>query len=122
MKRRDLEAINAQFIISILLAITLIISFIVLYDEKQRIENKENILGDKYKYVNLFNHILFLLTLIYSLYVNYQQYQRKKGGQEAPFKHQVYASVFNVIGGIITLYVVLETWNQVNIDDFENTT
>ena len=122
MKRRDLEAINAQFIISILLAITLIISFIVLYDEKQRIENKENILGDKYKYVNLFNRILFLLTLIYSLYVNYQQYQQKKGGQEAPFKHQVYASVFNVIGGIITLYVVLETWNQVNIDDFENTT
>ena len=122
MKRRDLETINAQFLISILLAITLIISFIVLYDEKQRIENKDNILGNKYKYVNLFNRILFLLTLIYSLYVNYQQYQQKKEGQEAPFRHQVYASIFNLIGGIITLYVVIETWNNIDIADFENTT
>lgn len=122
MKKRDLEAINAQFIILTLLAITLIISFVVLYDEKQRIENKKNPLGDKYKYVNLFNRVLFLLTVIYSLYVNYQQYQRKRGVQEAPFKHQVYASIFNVIGGIITLYVVFETWNNVDIADFENTT
>ncbi len=122
MKKRDLETIDAQFLISTLLAITLIISFIVLYDEKQRIENKKNILGDKYKYINLFNRILFLLTLTYSLYINYQQYKQKKGWQEAPFKHQVYASIFNAIGGLITLYVVLETWNQVNISDFENTT
>ena len=70
MKKRDLETIDAQFLISTLLAITLIISFIVLYDEKQRIENKKNILGDKYKYINLFNRILFLLTLTYSLYIN----------------------------------------------------
>lgn len=122
MKKDELEVVNAQFLISILLSITLIISFILLLDEKKRILTGQRIFPKSYKYINLFNKILFVGILIYSLGVNYQQYEQNKKEDSAPFKNQVYASIFNLIGGIIILYVVIQTWNSQGSASLENTT
>lgn len=122
MKKNELEVVNAQFLISSLLLITLIISFSLLFDEKKRILTGKRLFPNSYKYINLFNKVLFVFVLIYSLGVNYIQYEQNKKGNSVPFKNQAYASIFNLIGGIIILYVVIQTWNNDEVASLENTT
>lgn len=125
MNNRQISLLNAQFFISFILAITLFVSFLITYDEKQKLLNKKRLFTDKNShYTNLLNRILFLLILIYNLYINYQQYdlEKQKRSDLAPFRKQIYASILNALAAVIILYVVYETWN--NSDDIapiENT-
>ena len=125
MNNRQISLLNAQFFISFILAITLFVSFLITYDEKQKLLNKKRLFTDKNShYTNLLNRILFLLILIYNLYINYQQYdlEKQKRSDLAPFQKQIYASILNALAAVIILYVVYETWN--NSDDIapiENT-
>lgn len=125
MNNRQISLLNAQFFISFILAITLFVSFLITYDEKQKLLNKKRLFTDKNShYTNLLNRILFLLILIYNLYINYQQYdlEKQKRSDLAPFQKQIYASILNALAAVIILYVVYETWNTSDdIAPIENT-
>ena len=73
MNKRQVTLLNNQFFISLVLAITLLMSFLLTYDEKQKLLNKKRIFTNQSaQYINLLNRILFLLIVIYNLYINSQ--------------------------------------------------
>lgn len=125
MNNRQVSLLNAQLFIAFILAITLLTSFLLTYDEKLKLLNKKRLFTDQNShYTNLLNRILFLLILIYNLYINYQQYEleKQKRSDLAPFRQQIYASILNTIAAVIILYVVYETLNtNADIAPIENT-
>ena len=125
MNNRQVSLLNAQLFIAFILAITLFTSFLLTYDEKQKLLNKKRLFTDQNShYTNLLNRILFLLILIYNLYINYQQYEleKQKRSDLAPFRQQIYASILNTIAAVIILYVIYETLNtNDDIAPIENT-
>ena len=119
--KEEIKILNAQFIISFCLIITIIISIFINYDVKQKVLHKKRIFSDEIKkYINLFNRIFFTLIVIYSLYISYLQYEIKKESNPDPYLHQVYANVLNLISALIFLYVVFETWNEDGLNNTQN--
>ena len=125
MNNRQISLLNAQLFISFILAITLLISTLLTYDEKQKLSNKRRLFDNQNShYINLLNRIIFLLILIYNLYINYQQYnlEKEKRTNLVPFIEQITATVLNILSAIIILNVIFETWNtKDNIAPIENT-
>ena len=125
MNNRQVSLLNAQLFISFILAITLLISTLLTYDEKQKLSNKRRLFDNQNShYINLLNRIIFLLILIYNLYINYQQYnlEKEKRTNLVPFIEQITATVLNILSAIIILNVIYETWNtKDNIAPIENT-
>lgn len=126
MKEKEIKLLNYQIITSILFIISIFISIILTYDEKQNILKKECIFSEKFdKYLNLFNRILALGVIAFIFYINYSTYeiQKQKRTNLDPFRHQIYASIFSVISALIVLYVVIENWYEnPNITSIENPT
>lgn len=124
MKNEKLKLLNYQIISSVLFIISIFISIILTYDEKQQVLKRQRLFNEQFdKYLNLFNRILALGIIIFILYINYVTYemQKKKRTNLDPFRHQIYASIFSVISALIVLYVVLENWHQnPNINSIEN--
>lgn len=125
MNNRQISLLNAQLFISFILAITLLISTLLTYDEKQKLSNKRRLFDNQNShYINLLNRIIFLLILIYNLYINYQQYnlEKEKRTNLVPLIEQITATVLNILSAIIILNVIYETWNtKDNIAPIENT-
>ena len=117
MNNRQIELLNSQFFISFILSITLLMSFLLTYNEKQKLLNKKMIFTTgSSQYVNLLNRILFTLILFYNLYINYEQYQleKEKKSDLSPFRNQIYATILNILSALIILYVIYQTWNTSN--------
>jgi magnesium-transporting ATPase (P-type) len=123
---RKIELLNYQLIITGLFIISLIISIILTYDQKEYISNKKRIFkSDFSKYLNLFNRLFTLFIIFSILYINYEDYKLNKNTKKniKPFEHQVIASLFSVVSAIIVLYVVIENWYESpNITSIENPT
>lgn len=117
MNNRQIELLNSQFFISFILSIILLMSFLLTYNEKQKLLNKKMIFTTgSSQYVNLLNRILFTLILFYNLYINYEQYQleKEKKSDLSPFRNQIYATILNILSALIILYVIYQTWNTSN--------
>lgn len=126
MREKELSLLNYQIITSVLFVISLIISIILTYDERQQLLKEPRLFSETFdKYLNLFNRIFALLIIIVILWINYETYKikKQKGGNIAPFRHQIYASIFSVISAVIVFYVVIENWySNPNITSIENPT
>lgn len=126
IKKESLDLLNIQLVSSILFIISVIISIILTYDEKQNLLKKQTIFSEQFdRYLNLFNRILALGIILVILYINYIGYKigKQKGSKLPPLEHQIIASIFSVISAIIVLYVVLENWEyNPNITSIENPT
>jgi len=126
MREKELSLLNYQIITSVLFVISLIISIILTYDERQQLLKEPRLFSETFdKYLNLFNRIFALLIIVVILWINYETYKIKeqKGGNIAPFRHQIYASIFSVISAVIVFYVVIENWySNPNITSIENPT
>jgi len=124
MKNKQIKLLNYQILSSILFIISIFISIILTYDERQQVLKKQRLFSEQFdKYLNLFNRIFALCIIIFILYINYAVYelQKQKKVNLDPFKHQIYASIFSVISALIVLYVVIENWYQnPNINSIEN--
>lgn len=126
MKEKQLTLLNYQIFTSVLFIISILISIILTFDEKQSVLKKPGLFSEQFdKRLNLFNRILALFIIVFILYINYETYklQQKKGSNLDPFRHQIYASIFSVISAVIVLYVVIENWySNPNITSIENPT
>jgi len=124
MKEKELRLLNYQILTSILFIVSVIISIVLTYDEKQQLLKKNRLFSETFdKYLNLFNRILSLSIVAFILYINYATYeiQKQKRSNLDSFRHQIYASIFSLISAIIVLYVVLENWEEnPNITSIEN--
>lgn len=126
MKEKELKLLNYQILTSVLFIISIIISIILTYDEKQELLDNKRLFSEKFdKRLNLFNRLLALFIILFILYINTETYkiQQFKRSNLAPFRHQIYASIFSVISALIVLYVVIENWeDNPNITSIENPT
>ena len=124
MKEKQVLIIDWQIILSMVFIITILISIIFSYDQRQRLLNKKTIFDKNIdKYLNLFNRIIVLIVILLLLYLNYLDYKINKDNinNPKPYYHQIIASVFSVISALIVLYVVIENWyDQPNITNIEN--
>jgi len=124
MKDKELQLLNYQILTSIVFVLSLIISIILTYDERQQLLKRKRLFSEKFdKYLNLFNRILALLVILIILYINYKNFEinKNKRSNPAPLIHQIYASILSVLSAIIVLYVVIENWYEnPNITSIEN--
>ena len=75
MNEKKVQLLNYQLIISGLFIISLVISIILTYDQKQETLDEQRLFSEKFdKYLNLFNRIFALSIIVAILYINYQDY------------------------------------------------
>ena len=71
MKEKQVLIIDWQIILSMVFIITILISIIFSYDQRQRLLNKKTIFDKNIdKYLNLFNRIIVLIVILLLLYLN----------------------------------------------------
>ena len=119
MYNRKKVILNIQFISTILFILSLLISLLLNYNEKQKLNNN-SIFSDSFVYyLSLFNKLLILLLSLIFLYCNYET---KKISNDrdilSDINLQIYANYLSIIAAIIILYVVYK--NKDSIIDFSN--
>lgn len=107
------ETATACFIIA------LIISYLLSYDKRLSLENKQKIFDDKMSQnLALFQTILVFIISLCFLYVNYKQYKLAKesnDGEQTDLLLQIETSVFAIISAIIGLYIIFKNYKKQNI-------
>lgn len=121
MKNEEIKNINYQLFGLGITIITVIISILLTYNELLIVERKPRLFSKKNTFnITLFNRALILLIALLFLYVNYRflNADRVKGKDTKNSKLQITASYLVIISGIIALYVVLNSSD--NLTDIEN--
>lgn len=122
-KKRELTAINIQIIASFASILTIIISIILLYNEKKDIKDEETIFTpEQTQKISVFNRQVLLLIAVIFLIVNYELYDisKKQGENLKPYSLQIVASYLTILASIITLYVVQNPEDTGEVVDVEN--
>lgn len=121
----QLYIINGQLIESILYLISVIVSIVIIIDQKKSLQNEERFLGNyNSKVITLINRLFLFLLAIWSIYLAYKSYEFAKNTNQSTssLKLQIFASFLAIIGAIIELYVVATDFQNTNfqIADIEN--
>ncbi|MBE6138150.1 MAG: hypothetical protein E7173_00205 [Firmicutes bacterium] len=119
----EIDAINVQIIASIISIGTVLISILLLYNQKLEMEEKEPILNaTQTQKLSTFNRTLILIIVIVFLIINFLLYKisKEEGEDLKPYNLQLVASVLTVIASGIALYVVLQAREGKQISDVEN--
>ncbi len=121
----QLYIINGQLIESILYLISVVVSIVVIIDQKKSLQNEERFLGNyNSKVITLINRLFLFLLAIWSIYFAYKSYEFAKNTNQSTssLKLQIFASFLAIIGAIIELYVVTTDFQNTNfqIADIEN--
>ncbi|MCM1371177.1 MAG: hypothetical protein NC181_04760 [Clostridium sp.] len=120
--QKEINLIYSQIYISILSILVIIISIVLLYNEKTYLKKEKPILSPKAtKYTSIFNRALALFTGLAFLYINYELYNISKEEDEdlKTYKYQILASFLTVIAAIIVLYVSTTSTTD-SVSDVEN--
>ena len=122
-RQEEINLLNLQIITSITVIITVIISLLLTYNQKQDIKNKKTIFTKKQTHnISYINRLTILITAIIFLYINYKLYQisKKEGEDLKVYYLQILASILTTIAAIIVLYVVSIEPSGDEISDIEN--
>lgn len=119
---KQLFIIDGQLIGAILYIVSIIISIIIILDQRRSVLNEESILtSNESQTLALSNKIFILLLILWFLYLNYKSYQFAKSTNQdtSALKLQIFSSFLAVIGGIIGLYVVYTNFSNTNLQTAE---
>ena len=122
MAKKEEDYINIQLFALIFSFISVIISFLLTYNQKLEVRNLNTLFNSKTTFkIAKFNRSLILILGIVFLYVNYRLYEisRDEGEDLKPYQLQLFASVFTIISAFISLYVVFLS-NKGDVSDIEN--
>lgn len=120
---KEIQAINIQMIVSFVSIIAIIISIILLYNQKLNIKEGKSLFTPEQKQkISEFNRDILLVVAVIFLLVNYQLYyiSEEKGEDLKAYKLQIIASYFSILAALIALYVVRNPANRGEISDVEN--
>ena len=121
MIKEEIKQIEIQTIFSFISIITIIISIILLQDQKNFLEKKEHFLNPSdADNLSKFNRILILIVAIIFLTINYKLKDLSKNEDQKSYNLQIIASYLVVISSLITLYVVFTSPNSEITSDVEN--
>ena len=122
MAKKEEDYINIQLFALIFSFISVIISFLLTYNQKLEVKNLNTLFNSKTTFkIAKFNRSLILILGIVFLYVNYKLYEisRDEGEDLKPYQLQLFASIFTIVSALISLYVVFLS-NKGEVSDIEN--
>lgn len=113
-----IKNVNLQLIAILGFVFSIILSFLLVYDEKLKLENKKRIFTDEeYKNLVLFQTILNLVlsfVFLYIVYVQNNNSNQDNNSYNNDSKLQISSSILLVISAIIRLYLVLKNFYNIN--------
>lgn len=120
---KEIIAIYAQIIVSAISIIEIIVSILLLYNEKLEIKGEKALFNaEQTQKISVFNRTFILVTAIIFLIINYALYKisKEQGENLKPYELQIVASYLTIIAATITLYIVLNPTNEGQVVDVEN--
>ena len=118
----QLFIIDGQLIGSIFYIVSIIISIIIILDQRRETLNKKrNLTSKETQTLALTNKVFIFLLLIWFLYLNYRSYKfaLKSEQDTSALKLQIFSSFLAIIGGIIGIYVVATNFQNTNLQTAE---
>lgn len=122
-EEKEIIAIYAQIIVSAISIIEIIVSILLLYNEKLEIKGEKTLFNaEQTQKISVFNRTFILVTAIIFLIINYALYKisKEQGENLKPYELQIVASYLTIIAAIIALYIVLNPTNEGQVVDVEN--
>ncbi len=122
LTNQQLFIIDGQLIGTILYIVSLIISIVVIVNQRKRALNQEEFLtNEESQIITLINKIFIILLILWFPYLNYKSYQLAKDTNQdtSSLKAQIFASFLSLTAGLITLYVVATDFNNTNFQTAE---
>ena len=118
MKEKEINTINIQLFTLFISLFSLILSILITYYQKLKLEDKDSIDPNTLYKITLFNRILILIVSIIFLYVNYTFYviSKDEGEDLKSYKLQIAASILTVVASLIALYVVSLSTKDTDVD------
>lgn len=122
IQEKKLFIIDGQLIGAILYIVSLLISIVIIIDQRKSALNKERILtNSEAQSLALANKIFIFLLIIWFLYLNYKSYEFSKDTNQntSSLKLQIFASFLSIISAIIGIYVVYTDFSNTNLQTAE---
>ena len=111
---KNLKLVNSQLIGIFLFIVCLFISFLISYNEKLILEDKEPFFSNKESLnISLINRIILVFLGIYFVY---DAIERKKINNNDS-NLQIIASLLSLSASLVILYIVIINYNQVNFSN-----
>lgn len=120
---KEIIAIYVQIIVSTISVIEIIVSILLLYNEKLELKGEKTLFNaEQTQKISIFNRTFILVTAVVFLIVNYVLYNisKEQGENLKPYRLQIVASYLTIIAAVITLYIVLNPTNEGQVVDVEN--
>lgn len=121
-QEKKLFIIDGQLIGAILYIVSLLISIVIIIDQRKSALNKERILtNNEAQSLALANKIFIFLLVLWFLYLNYESYEFSKNTNQdtSSLKLQIFASFLSIIGAMIGIYVVYTDFQNTNLQTAE---
>ncbi|MBE6147066.1 MAG: hypothetical protein E7168_01880 [Firmicutes bacterium] len=122
LQNEQLFIIDGQLIGSILYIVSILISIIIILDQRKKaLGKKEFLTSQESQILALGNKIFILLLIIWFLYLNYKSYELAKNTNQdtSALQIQIAASILSLIVGLMTLYVVATNFQNTNFQTAE---
>ncbi|MDD3267656.1 MAG: hypothetical protein PHC75_10825 [Burkholderiales bacterium] len=111
MKNEEIKLLDIQMVATIIFIASLIISLLLIYNEKLKLLKLKTIFGNKEEQdINIINRIVVLILALVFLYANYKDYELSKTPNELKYNSlELFSSCLITIASIIILYVVVNS-------------
>ncbi len=122
LQNRQLKIIDGQLIGCILYIISIIISIIIILNQRKSALNQEQFLtGSESQTISLANKIFILFLVIFFLYLNYESYSLAKDTNQdtSALELQIVGSILSIAVALIGLYVVATNFSNTNLQTAE---
>lgn len=123
MNNKEVQLIKYQEYATIIYEIVLIVSFLLLYDEKKKKTKGIGIFKSKTRSsILLINRSIVVIICLVFLYANYENYKKIKNNNEdtSSLELQLFGSILVLCAALISIYVVIKNYNKDAISEFEN--
>ena len=122
IQNQQLFIIDGQLIGCILYIISLVISIIIILDQRKKALNKNSYLTDsESQTIALLNKIFILALILWFLYLNTKAKKLAENTNQdtSALEKQIIASIISVIPALIGLYVVLTNFSNTSFQTAE---
>jgi low temperature requirement protein LtrA len=127
MNKQDIEnkqlfIIDGQLIGSIIYIVTIIISIIIILNQRKKVLGKDEFLNSKESQtLALISRILIVLIILWLIYTNYKakDLAKKTNQYTSSLELQIISSIILLIPALIGLYVVITDFSNTNLQTAE---
>lgn len=113
--KEEITILNIQLITTVLFISSLIISILLTYNEKLRLEKKQTILNKKnnnnLSFFNRIFSVILALIFLYTAYAN-KKIAIKKQEPLDSYSLQITASQLSLIAALIALYIIIKSQGE----------